>query len=163
MTDAEAAKAILPYVLHPYDFQGMEWKTAKRRIALNDSFVDLIWRLDQVRVVSRAAHPEDIREVIHEVAELLSSHRRAQRLAPPDRLVPPAFRLMIAFRGMSDLTQFFDESGYDIRYTAEDHTALMAAFPDLDWKKLPFEQVVRLMAPAVRRRTTRWQRRFVPA
>lgn len=154
VTDEEAAKAILPYVIHPFNFGALQWKDAKRRIALNDSFVDLIWRLDQVRVVSRAAHPEDIREVIHEVAEILTDHERARRLAPPGRLVPPAFRLMIAFRGMHDLTRFFDESGYDIRYTEDDHRKLMAAFPDLPWHQLAYEDFSKTLTPRARQKFT---------
>lgn len=131
--DEEAARAILPYEVHPFAFQAPDFKEDKRRIALNDSFVDLIWRLDHVRVASRAANPLDVREIIGELGELLSDHPNARRLAPPDRLLPKAFRLMLGWRRMHRLIQFFDTYGYNIRVTQADIAELKQRFPSLNW------------------------------
>jgi hypothetical protein len=119
--------------VHPFVFQAPDFKEDKRRIALNDSFVDLIWRLDHVRVASRAANVLDVREIIGELGELLSDHPHARRLAPPDRLVPKAFRLLLGWRRMHRLIQFFDIYGYNIRVTDEDIDELKRQFPDLNW------------------------------
>lgn len=159
--DEEAAEAILPYVVHPFDFSQVknaaEWKEAKRRIALNDSFVDLIWRLDHVRVLSRAANHDDVGEVIREMGEIISGDPKADRLAVPGRLLPAAFRLMIAWRCMNALIRFFDLYGYDIRYTEDDHRSLAKAFPGRAWAALPFEDVRAKLPSKVKARRSIWE------
>lgn len=159
--DREAAEAILPYVVHPFDFSQVgdaaSWKIAKRRIALNDSFVDLIWRLDHVRVLSRAANRDDVREVIHEMGQIISGDPNADRLAVPGRLLPAAFRLMIAWRCMNDLIRFFDQYGYDIRPTDEDYNMLVAAFPGRAWGSLTFAQVEAKLPAKVKARRSIWE------
>lgn len=131
--DRETALAILPHVIHPFRFENPDFKQDKRRIALNDSFVDLIWRLDHVRVAADAAKPEDVHEVIHELGELLDCNANSTRLAPDGRLITSAFRLMLAWRDMRRLIQFFDTHGYDIRVTPKDIDLLKDAFPALNW------------------------------
>lgn len=147
VSDEEAACAILPYRIHPFDFTGLSWLQAKRRIALNDSFVDLIWRLDHVRVVSKAASLEEVREIIRELGEILEGGADASRVAPPGRLVTSAFKLMLASRGMDELVSFFDDHGYNVRYTSADHERLKTKYPWAHWAKLDLKPQPRQRPP----------------
>jgi hypothetical protein len=166
VTDEESAKAILPYRLHPFDFSGMTWLQAKRRIAINDSFVDLIWRLDHVRVVSRATSRAHVKEIIRELGELLhcseenKEKEEAERLAPSGRLITSAFRLMLAWRKMIELVEFFWDHGYDVRYRRTDHELLKERFSELPWdEELSFGDV-RALQPPPRSRLQRWGARW---
>ena len=152
--DDEAAKAILPYVVHPFVFENPDFTQDKRRIALNDSFVDLIWRLDHVRVAAEAAKPEDVHEIIHELGELLDGERDATRLAPGGRLITSAFRLMLAWRKMHRLIQFFDRHGYDLRVMREDIDLLKQHFPSPNWTH---QQIAGLEAEVPPRRAMHWR------
>jgi arabinan endo-1,5-alpha-L-arabinosidase len=154
VSDQEAAKAILPYVVHPFQFIDPDFKRDKRRIALNDSFVDLLWRLDHVRASAKAARVEDAHEIIRELGELLDNSGICSRLAPLDRLVLPAFRVMIAWRKMYPLMEFFDQHGFDIRATPADIERLRDGFPDLNWGVLDFYHIISSLP---RRRRPDWR------